>query len=134
MTFHVPEKYRLKQGPLASTETDGNNGVFCFQHSGFFLRTIASDIGGWEHVSVSLERRNPTWKEMCHVKDLFWDENDWVIQFHPSKQAYVNNHPHCLHLWRPIGIEFPIPPSIFVGYAGMSVADAKKFAGGIFEK
>lgn len=38
-------------------------------------------------------------------------------QYHPPKSAYVNNHPNCLHLWRPIGIEMPRPPSIMVGIA-----------------
>jgi len=28
MSFHVPEKFRLHAGPFASTECDGNNGVF----------------------------------------------------------------------------------------------------------
>ena len=32
---------------------------------------IASWAGGWEHVSVSLRNRCPTWDEMCLVKDIF---------------------------------------------------------------
>ena len=89
---------------------------------------IASEEMGWEHVSVSRSDRSPTWEEMCQVKDLFWDDTDCVIQYHPPKSDYVNNHPYCLHLWRPIGIELPRPPSFFVGHPGMSAADAKKLA------
>jgi len=80
---------------------------------------------------VSRVDRCPTWEEMCLVKDLFWDDTDCVIQYHPSRSDYVNNHPYCLHLWRPIGIELPRPDSIFVGYAGMSAVDAKKLAEGM---
>ncbi len=31
---------------------------------------VASWGGGWEHVSVSLPRRCPTWDEMCLIKDI----------------------------------------------------------------
>lgn len=32
------------------------------------IAIIASWGGGWEHVSVSLARRCPTWEEMCIIK------------------------------------------------------------------
>lgn len=28
---------------------------------------------------------------------------------------HVNYHAHCLHLWRQVGVEIPLPPSITVG-------------------
>jgi hypothetical protein len=52
---------------------------------------------------------------MAYVKDLCWDAEDVVMQLHPRKSEYVNNHPHVLHLWRPVDVEIPTPPSIFVG-------------------
>ena len=76
---------------------------------------IASWGGGWEHVSVSLARRCPTWEEMCAIKDIFWREDECVVQYHPPKSEYVDCHPYCLHLWKKIGHEFETPPSIFVG-------------------
>jgi hypothetical protein len=82
---------------------------------GQILRVIASDQFGWEHVSVSRKDRCPTWEEMCQIKDLFWDDTDCVVQYHPPRSEYVNNHPHCLHLWRQVGCNFPMPPSIMVG-------------------
>ena len=109
--FHVPEKYRLKHGRMGSDESYGNNGAFAIGR----LHIIASDDYGWQHVSVSLSDRAPRWNEMCRVKDIFWDEEDCVIQYHPSKSEYVNCHPNCLHLWLPVDVSFPIPPSIFVG-------------------
>ena len=56
---------------------------------------------GWDHVSVSLERRCPTWDEMCAVKDLFFYDEELCIEYHPKKSEYVNLHPYCLHIWRP---------------------------------
>ena len=110
--FHVPETARITDGPIPSTAADGNNGAF---RCGKFT-IIASDGGGWEHVSVSLPNRCPTWGEMCWVKSLFWDPEDAVIQIHPPASQYVNMHPNCLHLWRPINLTLPLPPAIFVGF------------------
>lgn len=113
MTFRVPEHLRWIDAPngFHSTKVDGNNGVFAWGR----FRMIASDEGGWEHVSVSLADRTPTWSEMCRIKAMFWDAEDVVVQYHPAESDYVNFHPHCLHLWRPVGIEFPVPPSWMVG-------------------
>jgi hypothetical protein len=120
MTFQVPEKFRVRKGTGASTPAFGNNGFFLVTTPGSdALRCIASDGQGWEHVSVSLAHRCPTWKEMCRIKDLFWGEEDCVMQLHPPKSEYVNNHAFCLHLWRPIGVEIPSPPAAMVGDASL---------------
>jgi hypothetical protein len=113
MSFCSPEKYRLTN---CSSILNGNNGIYLVVYKLSRLRVIASDGGDWEHVSVSLPTRCPTWDEMCFIKNLFWDEEDTVIQYHPSKKNYVNNHPYCLHLWRPTNLIIPTPPTIFVGY------------------
>lgn len=116
MSFHVPEKFRIIRGPAASTAAEGNNGAFVLplRHSQTAF-AIVSDGMGWEHVSVSRRDRCLTWEEMCQVKAMFWDDDDCVLQFHPPKSEYVNNHPYCLHLWRPIGVAVPMPDSIMVG-------------------
>ena len=58
---------------------------------------------GWEHVSVELQaRRLPTWEEMCEIKDIFWNDEEEVVQIHPKKSQYVNMA-EALHLWRPVG-------------------------------
>jgi hypothetical protein len=115
--FHVPEKYRVLTGALGSDESYKNNGVFVIPGPlNKPLVVICSDGMGWEHVSVSLKiRRCPKWEEMCLIKDLFWDEEDTVIQYHPAKSKYVNCHPYVLHLWRQAGEDFPTPPSSFIG-------------------
>lgn len=114
MTFHVPEQFRILEGPRASVKEWGNNGAFRIDS---FTLVIASDGGGWEHVSVSLPnlRRCPTWNEMCAIKAMFWDPEDVVMQLHPRASEYVSYHPYCLHLWRPTEAVIPEPPAIFVG-------------------
>lgn len=56
------------------------------------LNVIFSGDLGWEHVSVSTPSRLPTWDEMSFVKSLFWDDEDCVMQLHPPKSTYVNDH------------------------------------------
>lgn len=125
MSFHVPEPFRIVSldGLYLGSAADGNNGLFLVtvkigrQGTRQRLRVIASDHEGWEHVSVSRQDRCPTWEEMCAVKALFWDAEDTVMQLHVPQSEWVNNHPNCLHLWRPFHglIEIPRPPSLMVG-------------------
>ncbi|WP_100065129.1 DUF7694 domain-containing protein [Miniphocaeibacter massiliensis] len=70
--------------------------------------------GGWEHCSVSKKSKTPTWDEMNYIKDIFFKEDETVVQYHPKKSNYVNLHEHCLHMWRPLEDELPEPPTIFV--------------------
>lgn len=75
------------------------------------LRIISGGSGDeWEHVSVSHPARIPTWQEMVRVKDLFWSEEETVLQFHPRKADYVNACSFCLHLWKQRNINHPLPP------------------------
>lgn len=87
-------------------------------NEGQALRVMVSsgaDEVPWEHVSVSTKTRCPTWKEMCWIKELFFEDEEVVIQYHPRKSDYVNQHPFCLHMWRPLNAELPLPPTIAVG-------------------
>lgn len=77
---------------------------------GMELRIIASTGINWDHVSVSLKNRVPNWQEMCFVKELFFEDSDCVIQYHPPKKDYVNIHNNVLHLWRPQNFQIPTPP------------------------
>jgi hypothetical protein len=79
------------------------------------LRVIADngtmgEATGWEHVSVSLQSRTPTWSEMSRIKELFWRDDECVVEYHPPKSSYINLHEFVLHLWRKIDYEFPMPP------------------------
>lgn len=126
------EKCRSSKGPLASTSEMGNYGHFQIpigKRALMFVVSSDSDETGWEHVSVHVRYlnkkrkvtvRTPTWEEMCLIKDLFWSEEETVIQFHPPKSEYVNNHPHCLHLWKQTGVNQETPPSILTGIKPLS--------------
>ena len=126
--FKVPERYRVTEhaiSRLATTAEYGNNGAFVVPlPSRLVAWCIASDGEGWEHVSVLIKKatnmaqidRCPTWAEMCAIKELFWDDpDDCVVQFHPAAKHYVNNHRHCLHLWRPTEDSIPVPSPWLVG-------------------
>lgn len=117
---------------LVTTAADGNNGSFQIPHykiADYYINCRVSDGLGWEHVSVSITStarqvtRCPTWEEMCYVKSLFWDDEEPVMQLHPPKSMWVNNHPYCLHLWRPIGIAMPLPVPLMVGDPNFNVKE-----------
>ncbi len=121
--FKIPNQYRLRKGLMGSDDDIGNNGCFDIpfktsKGKKVILACIASDGCDWEHVSCykiyANQRFIPSWNEMCFIKNLFWDEEDCVMQLHPPKANYVNNNPFVLHLWRPIGLEIPQPPVILV--------------------
>jgi hypothetical protein len=94
------------------------------------LIIVASNgkMDGWEHVSVSRRKGLPNWTEMCFVKNLFWDAEECVVQFHPRKSDNVSNY-RVLHMWRPTSGEFPTPPQFAVGikeFGDLSAATPSK--------
>jgi hypothetical protein len=120
------EESRLTDHPrLATPPGSGPWGAFHWRlKTGVDCYIIADDardwdqdIGtrpSWEHVSVHIDGRCPTWEEMCEVKRLFWLENETVVEFHPAQSEYVNCHPHTLHLWKMVQGQFPVPPKVCV--------------------
>jgi hypothetical protein len=124
------ESGRVRSGPWATTPDWGLTGVFIVQapsgaklhigaHSGEGKmvavdhpsgdRKVISASTGWEHVSVQTGHRTPTWNEMCFVKDLFWEKEECVVEYHPPLAQYVKFNAHCLHLWRPKHATIPMP-------------------------
>ncbi len=108
------ESRRIRRGELASDTSFGSNGAFALSKNNVKFFVLASDGGGWDHVSVSCSHRCPTWAEMCWVKELFFDSDEAVMQLHPAESDYVNHHPNCLHLWRPQEAALPLPPTSLV--------------------
>jgi len=119
------EDYRIREGHYASAPGKPY-GVFDMPGPcGERLTIVATDGNdptappeqrAWEHVSVSTKRRIPNWIEMCYVKQLFWEPEECVVQFHPPESRWVDNFSRCLHLWRWKAGNFPAPPDILVGY------------------
>lgn len=115
-------RWRLKQGQqigrrevpaeLVSSETDGWNGDFLVPLEGQLWHVRISDGLGWRHLSVTNAQRAatiPGWSVMCRLKELFFDDDSWAVQFHPPKVDSINDHPYCLHLWEPLDAELPKP-------------------------
>lgn len=96
---HIAGVMWIRNNPLALA---GIKSGYIKLPSGVRASVVAgADEDGWEHVSIELKaRRLPTWDEMCFVKDLFWDEEEEVVQIHPKKSQYINIT-EALHLWRP---------------------------------
>lgn len=91
---------------------DGMNGWITLRGKMFMF--VASFGGGWDHVSISMRNRCPSWDEMCEIKDIFFEPEECCVEYHPAKSDYVNMHPFCLHIWRPQDVELPKPPKIYV--------------------
>jgi len=85
------------------------------------MRVIASsgkdmpEPYGFDHVSVSLSNRCPTWEEMDYIKRLFFKDDEIAYQLHMPTAANISFHPYCLHIWRPVGVAIPLPPPDTVG-------------------
>lgn len=124
---------RATFGPLATDESYGFNGWFRFNVKREVrpIYCIASDGGKWKHVSVSFGPKNfktPSWDVMCAVRHLFFEPDEWVVQFHPPIGKNINQHAGCLHLWCWKGGEFPTPPPEFVGVVGWTKGEIDKIA------
>ncbi len=106
-----PHRKRWLEQRLYGEYGDPWNGVFMYRD----MRIIVSRGDGWEHASVSLPKRCPTWREMDWVRHLVWRPEETVMQLHVPVEAHISFDDYCLHLWRPIGIEIPRPPGWMVG-------------------
>jgi hypothetical protein len=111
-------KWRWKDAPEGwhSADSDGWNGIFIVPVEGEMWKVICSDKEGWKHVSISNAQKKqlPGWNVMCRIKDLFFDDESWAVQYHPAKSEYVNDHPYTLHLWEPLEAALPKPLAIMV--------------------
>lgn len=83
---------------------------------------------GWEHVTISGKNKVPDWDVMCKVKEIFWDDEECCVEYHPRKSQYINNNEYCLHIWRPDFMELPEPNEWLVGVPGMSSEDTARAA------
>ena len=105
------ERARVNDGKWASP-AGATYGAFRLRipRSGRVFLCIVGDGLGWDHVSVSLADRCPTWEEMQAIKQLFFRDDEWVVQYHPAQADYINHHKYVLHMWRPHNVELPKPP------------------------
>ena len=94
---------------IEENEDEGIMGIYFDMKSYRELSFVFTWNNGWEHLSVSMPNRTPTWDQMCTMKDIFWNEDEVCVEYHPRKSDYVNLHEHCLHIWKPIEKELITP-------------------------
>jgi len=112
------DKFRAVHPRMGDSLPGANYGFFVIPTGKTVLRVISSGSDGkpneWEHVSVSLAERCPTWKEMERVRELFFSPEECVLQFSTPRSVKVNISKNCLHLWRQVGVTVPLPPVEYV--------------------
>lgn len=85
-------------------------GMFDILINGNWYFVVASVGEGWQHVSVSgHEGIMPTWDVMDTIKNKFFNDDEFVVEYHPKKEEYVNNVENCLHIWSSLDRELPYP-------------------------
>ena len=102
---------------------DGTAGMFMIPSpiDKALIAVVASNGEGWDHVSVSRPNRCPNWPEMEFIAGLFFKEDETAMQLHVPATDHVNNHPFCLHWWRPHDVEIPRPDAILVGVKSLGL-------------
>ena len=60
----------------AETDNAGMGGYYYDVISGKNLNFIFSYQMGWEHLSVSMPSKTPSWDQMCRMKDIFWNKDE----------------------------------------------------------
>jgi hypothetical protein len=126
-TDHIEDFRNTTHPDYKSDKTYGMNGFFVIPISERDIAMVIASSGDleampWEHVSVrigekhnkKLKERIATWEEMCLVREIFWGDDECVMQLHPPLKDYVNVHPFVLHLWKPLHVGIPQPPTIAV--------------------
>lgn len=108
------QPYRQADPSTGIVYSQDIDGWYLVPFDGSTLKVIASDGEGWDHVSVSLATRCPTWDEMEYVRSLFFRDDETVMQLSVPRADHLNFHKFCLHLWRPQHAEIPRPPGILV--------------------
>ena len=125
----VDEILESRKIVLINRSHDGFEGIITIR--GWQGTVQVSWGAGWDHVSVAPKKHSyvPSWDDMCAIKELFFKDDEAVIQIHPPKDEYVNNVPNCLHLWRANDKEMILPPAFMVGLRkGQTWADAEREA------
>jgi hypothetical protein len=100
---------------LATSDADGWNGHFLVPLEGDIWHIILCDQLGWKHLTISnaQQKVSPSWNIMCRVKELFYADEEWAVQFHPPKEGSQDD-PYRLHLWAPLDEVLPVPMMVLI--------------------
>jgi len=86
----IPEGVPELQGQRAFQHRDGRR----------VIATVGHHEGGWWlHVSVSRQKRIPSYEDLADVKRTFVTDTVQAVQVFPRRERHINIMPYCLHLW-----------------------------------
>jgi len=111
-------KFRVDLPGYERVPDDDIQGAFLIPYQDYELKVICGVGDGWDHVSVSLNHRQPHWVEMDWIRTLFFRRGETVLQIHPPTDLHINYHPHVLHLWRAWDVEYELPPRYMIAPTG----------------
>lgn len=104
-------KPRLLQGNVRVLGDYTNACQYAVRLDGVLLVAIVEvechDGALWGHLSVSAQKRVPSWEELRWCKEYFLGDRKAVMVL-PPRAEYVNVHPHVLHLFAPLERD-PLP-------------------------
>jgi hypothetical protein len=90
MEIHIPiDAHPELEGQRAFQHINGRRVVV----------SVGFHDGWWLHVSVSREKRIPSYEDLADVKRVFVTDAVQAVQIFPRRERHVNIHPNCLHLW-----------------------------------
>lgn len=113
--------YRVKSGPLATTDDAGPNGAFVLankQDKSFILVVTVSQNGQWTKVTVSKQvnkllgkpvRVDPSQADMQTVKQVFFKPEETCWEYYPHDGSALHSSPGFRHLWHNTIRDIPIP-------------------------
>lgn len=112
----IVEIKKIRNLKIVAESDDGFLGYWTDPTTQKVYSIIMSWDGGWEHLSIAPIRigKTPSWELMCKFKEMFFKDEEACVQYHPKKSEYINIHPNCLHIWRPLYEKLPTPPNIYV--------------------
>ena len=126
MKSNVPatlELGRVLRGEWASAPEDGVMGAFLVmgpkgsRPAIISMASIEFEVR-LEAVNVSVANSpTPNWgRDKASVKDLFWGEDECVVQYHPPRSEYVHTTVLLRRLWKPLNaVILQLPPAILIG-------------------
>jgi len=123
------EPFRVTEGEGATTSEAGMSGNFSFKLKDAIVQVsfAGDEIEGWEHaIAVCFDKpqsniisrltstkepepRCPTNEEIMHIKRLFWEDDEAVVEIFPAKGNKTPWHTIARHLWRRTYSDFPMP-------------------------
>jgi hypothetical protein len=99
---------------IASTDADGWNGHFLVPLDGDIWHIILCDRLGWKSLSIANAQRRelPTQLVVRRIKELFYGDESWVVQFYPPGNL---TNDLSIDLWESIDEEMPHPKVVYGG-------------------